>query len=123
MNTELILTSQNEPTEVSENRHIAPHLRQESVRILAIRFDPKEGRIELQNSCGDLFLCKASPELLDLAVKLHNQPVVVQLQVRPDSTRLLSLRAEHDIPTPLTKEERWAHLLKNWSHTLKRLAE
>ncbi len=123
MNTELILTSQNEPTEVSENRHIAPHLRQESVRILAIRFDPKEGRIELQNSCGDLFLCKASPELLDLAVKLHNQPVVVQLQVRPDSTRLLSLRAEDDIPTPLTKEERWGHLLKNWSHTLKRLAE
>ncbi len=123
MNTELILASQTEPTEVSENRHIAPHLRQECVRILAIRFDPKEGRIELQNSCGDLFLCKASPELLDLAASLHNEAVVVQLQVRQDFTRLLSLWAEDDIPTPLTKEERWAHLLKNWSHTLKRLAE
>ena len=123
MNTELILASQTEPTEVSENRHIAPHLRQECVRILAIRFDPKEGRIELQNSCGDLFLCKASPELLDLAAKMHKETVVVQLQVRPDSTRLLSLRAEDDIPTPLTKEERWGHLIKNWSYTLKRLAE
>ena len=123
MNTELILASQTKPTEVSEYRHIAPHLRQECVRILAIRFDPKEGRIELQNSCGDLFVCKASPELLDLAASLHNEAVVVQLMVRPDSTRLLSLRAEDGIPTPLTKEERWAHLLKNWSHTLKRLAE
>lgn len=123
MNTELILSVKTEPTEESESRHIAPHLRQERVRILAIRFDPKEGRIELQNSYGDAFLCKASPELLDLAAKLHNETVVVQLQVRADSTRLLAIRAEDDIPTPLTKEERWAHLLKNWSHTLKRLAE
>ena len=123
MNTELILTGKTEPAGESESRHIAPHLRQESVRILAIRFDPKDGRIELQNSCGDAFLCKASSKLLDLAVKMHKEPVVVQLQVGPDSTRLLSLRAEDDIPAPLTKEERWAHLLKNWSHTPKRLAE
>ena len=45
MNTELILASQTEPTEVSENRHIAPHLRQECVRILAIRPEGRTHRV------------------------------------------------------------------------------
>lgn len=104
-------------------RQTAPRLRQVTARITSIRFDSKDGCVKLRTVFGEKFVCQASPELLDLAARLHKFSVVAQILVRHDVARLLSLRDEQSTHEPLTEEARREYLYQNWSNTLKRLAE
>jgi hypothetical protein len=90
-------------------------------RIIGVMFEPTpEVRFD---AVGRKFSCSASPELIDKAIQLHSDNVLVVAIMMGAKGRLVWMGAQDTFPTPLTRQERSTYILSTWQKTLDELAK
>ena len=89
--------------------------------IASVCFD--KPKIVIRDANDEEHICKATQELVDLAVDLRRGLVAGKMLIRPDLKRLLILRDASQPESIPNQTERDRHLFEKWDGTFRKLAE
>ena len=109
-----------EETQASD-RSVLPALVDFVGKIVSVRFD--KPKIIICDASEEEHICKATRELIDLALDLRHELVAGKMLIRPDMKRLLILRDASQPESLPNQTERDRHLFEKWDGTLRKLAE
>lgn len=105
---------------LAEEPQDLPALVRTTAKVVAVIFEPA---LEVRLDVGGVRLaCSATPNLVDLALRLRDNEVLIVATVTGGRGRLIWLDLPERLPPVPSANERAQHLLTRWEETLERLS-